>query len=114
VKDDRLYVIHILECIQKIEEYTSPGKDRFMNSPLHQDAVLRNLEIIGEAIKHLSDSLKATHPETPWRQIAGLRDLLIHQYMGVDLDEVWNIVVNEIPRFKGIITTIYGELQDRT
>ena len=65
-----------------------------------QDAVIRNLEIIGEAVKHISETVKETSPDIPWKQIAGLRDLLIHHYMGVNLDEVWNIVVNDIPALK--------------
>jgi uncharacterized protein with HEPN domain len=112
VKEDKFYLIHILECIKKIEEYTSTGKDTFMNSSIQQDAVLRNLEIIGEAVKHLSSSLKESYPDTPWRQVAGLRDLLIHHYMGVDLDEVWNIVVRDIPPFRAVVMIVCNEFQD--
>ena len=100
MKDDRLYLIHILECIGKIELYTAEGRAHFMGSTLLQDAVIRNLEIIGEAVKHISETVKETSPDIPWKQIAGLRDLLIHHYMGVNLDEVWNIVVNDIPALK--------------
>lgn len=106
MKDDCLYLIHILECIEKIEEYTSGGKIQFGSSSLHQDAVIRNLEIIGEAVKHLSVQLKESSDGVPWRQIAGLRDLLIHHYMGVNLDEVWNIVEKEIPALKAAIISL--------
>jgi len=97
VKDDCLYLIHIMERIRRIEEYTGEGREAFLSSPLYQDAVCRNLEVIGEAAKHISDRLKDAHPEVPWRQITGLRDLLIHRYMGVDLEEVWNIVAVDLP-----------------
>ena len=106
MKDDRLYLIHILECIEKIEVYTAEGRAHFMDSTLPQDAVIRNLEIIGEAVKHISGTVKETSPDIPWKQIAGLRDLLIHHYMGVNLDEVWNIVVNDIPALKIAIISL--------
>ena len=106
MKDDRLYLIHIMECIEKIETYTASGKQDFMGSSLRQDAVIRNLEIIGEAVKHLSTPLKESHPKIPWKQIAGLRDLLIHHYMGVNLDEVWNIIEKDIPSFKAALIRI--------
>ncbi|MDI9633235.1 MAG: DUF86 domain-containing protein [Methanolinea sp.] len=100
MKDDRLYLIHILERIRRVEEYTRGGREVFSSSPMVQDAVVRNLEVIGEAVKNISPRLKDAHPEIPWRRIAGLRDLLIHRYMGVDLEEVWNIVVKDLPDLK--------------
>jgi uncharacterized protein with HEPN domain len=112
VKDDRLYLVHILECIRKIEGYTAGGKSEFMGSPLLQDAVIRNLEIIGEAVKHLSGPIKESSPDIPWKQIAGLRDLLIHHYMGVDINEVWNIVEKDLPALKTTIVTLQPELRE--
>lgn len=103
MKDDRLYLIHIRECIRRIESYTSGGRESFMASTIQQDAVIRNLEIIGEAVKKISGHTLASHPEIPWRRVAGLRDLLIHRYMGVDLEEVWSIVIQDIPPLKGVI-----------
>jgi len=113
VKDDRLYLIHILESLGKIEDYTRGGRDAFMGSPLVQDAVIRNFEVIGEAVKQIPDSLKLEHPEVPWRRIAGLRDVLIHQYMSVDLDAVWAIVDGELPEFRQAVAGILARLQDR-
>jgi uncharacterized protein with HEPN domain len=113
VKDDRLYLIHILESLGKIEDYTRGGRDAFMGSPLVQDAVIRNFEVIGEAVKQIPDSLKLEHPEVPWRRIAGLRDVLIHQYMSVDLDAVWAIVDGELPEFRQVVAGILARLQDR-
>jgi uncharacterized protein with HEPN domain len=109
VKDDRLYLIHILERIQKIEEYTNDGYQSFIKSSLQQDAVIRNLEVIGEAVKNISDTLKDSHPDIPWRRIAGLRVLLIHLYMGVDVQEVWNIIEKDIPKLKEAIRGIGNE-----
>lgn len=113
MKDARLYLIHILESLGKIEDYTHGGRDAFMDSPMVQDAVVRNFEVIGEAVKQIPDSLKLEHPEIPWRRIAGLRDVLIHQYMSVDLEAVWAIVEDELPKFRQAIVGILVRLQDR-
>jgi len=100
MKDDKVYLQNILECILKIENYTLSGEEDFMRSSLIQDGVIRNLEIIGEATKRISEQSKDLFPDVPWRQMAGLRDVLIHDYMGVDLRTVWNVVARELPRLK--------------
>lgn len=100
MKEDKVYLQNILECIHKIEKYTSNGEEDFMTSSLVQDGVIRNLEIIGEATKRLSGNFRDQNPDIPWREMAGLRDILIHNYMGVDLRTVWNVVVRELPRLK--------------
>jgi uncharacterized protein with HEPN domain len=110
VKDDHLYLIHIMECIQRIEEYTKDGRDDFMDSSMKQDAVIRNFEVIGEAAKRLSPNRRDFYPGVPWRRISGFRDLLIHNYMGVDLNEVWNIVENDLPELKQLIMTIISAI----
>lgn len=79
---DQVYLRHILGAIEKIERYTTPGKDVFLAESMQQDAVARQLEIIGEATKRLSTALRGTCPDIPWKRIAGLRDVLIHEYMG--------------------------------
>ncbi len=91
-KDPRVYLAHILECLEKIERFTAQGKGRFLQDPMVFDAVLRNFEVIGEAAKRLDDSYRTAHAEVPWRALAGLRDVLIHQYEGVDPERVWSIV----------------------
>jgi uncharacterized protein with HEPN domain len=111
MKDDRLYLIHIWECIQRIESYTGEGKTAFQASTMVQDAVIRNFEIIGEATKRLSPELKQSHPEIQWRGMAGFRDVLIHNYMGVDLEEVWNILENELPQIKNSLKAVLVELR---
>lgn len=100
MKEDKVFLQNILECIVKIETYTNSGKEEFMSSDLIQDAVIRNLEIIGEATKRVSQGIKEQHQEIPWRQMAGLRDVLIHDYMGISLKIVWNVVQNELPQLK--------------
>ncbi len=110
MKDDRLYLTHILEAIDKIISYTEDGYDQFVSDPKTQDAVIRNFEIIGEATKLLSDKVKKIRDDVPWRDIAGLRDVLIHDYMGVDVKEVWNIVVNHMPTLKNAVNELLGSV----
>jgi uncharacterized protein with HEPN domain len=81
VKDDRVFLGHVLASLDKIAEYTKDGRASFMASTLIQDAVMRNFEIIGEATKRLTAETRALRPEIPWKQVAGLRDVLIHGYM---------------------------------
>ena len=94
------FLINIVESIDNIEEYTKNGRDDFIKTRLIQDGVVRNLEIIGEATKHVSRKLRNSQPDIPWGKMAGLRDVLIHDYMGVDLNIIWNIVRNELPGLK--------------
>lgn len=100
MSDDRLYLRHILDAIEKIEGYVSVGREAFFRESHWQDAVVRQLEIIGEATKRLSDDLRAQNPAVQWRRIAGLRDVLIHNYMGVDLAAVWQITELRLPELK--------------
>jgi len=106
VKRDSLYLTHIAECIRRIEDYTRCGKEEFVNSSLVQDAVIRNFEIIGEAVKNISDDTLERQPHIPWRQIASFRDVLIHGYMGVDLNEVWNVIERDLPALKEAVNTL--------
>ena len=92
MKDARIYLGHIREAIPDIEQYASVGHNVFMTDRMRQDAILRKLEVIGEAVKNLSEGVKQRRPEIPWRQIAGMRDRLTHDYFGVDLALVWATV----------------------
>ena len=100
MKEDRLYIGHMLDCIARIQAYTTRGYAAFVADTMIQDAVMRNLEIIGEATKQVSTATRHRFPDVPWRRIAGMRDLLIHGYMGVDIDEVWNVVANDLADLK--------------
>jgi uncharacterized protein with HEPN domain len=111
-KDPRVYLAHILECIEKVERFTTEGRERFFRDALVQDAVLRNFEVIGEAAKRLHDDYRRTHPEIPWRALAGLRDILIHQYEGVDLTRVWTIIQNDLPGLKRAIRALLPPLDE--
>ena len=112
MKGDRVYLKHILDAIDRIESYVSVGRETFLSTSHWQDAVIRQLEIVGEATKRLSHSLRSRYSEVPWRRIAGLRDVLIHDYMGVDLEAVWEISQGNLPRLKEHVQLILGELGD--
>jgi len=106
-KDDSVYLHHILDAISRIEEYTHGIKRRaFIGSHMVQDAVMRQIEIIGEATKRLSKEIRDKHLEIPWKDMAGLRDKLIHGYFGVDLDAVWDTVERDIPQLKGKLKSL--------
>ena len=113
MKDDRLYLIHIVESVRRIASYAKGGRAQFMQSSLTQDAIIRNFEIIGEAAKQISPGLKQAYPDVLWRSVAGFRDVLIHQYTGVDLDEVWNIIEHALPDLRRHIDSILSSLGDR-
>ncbi|MCK5299965.1 MAG: DUF86 domain-containing protein [Candidatus Aenigmarchaeota archaeon] len=110
-KDDSVFISHILDSIQKIEEFTeNVSKEDFFDSVLLQDAIMRRIEIIGEASKNVSDSLKSKYPEIPWTEMARTRDKLIHGYFGIDLDLTWDIVEEDISELKDKIKVIVDNL----
>ncbi|MGD0697672.1 MAG: DUF86 domain-containing protein [Terriglobia bacterium] len=106
MKPDRVYLLHIRDAIRRILEYTREGKEAFMTRPIVQDAVVRNLEIVGEAVKNLSDSLKVGHPGVPWKRIAGMRDKMIHEYFGVNLELVWEVVQGDLRKFETAVESM--------
>jgi uncharacterized protein with HEPN domain len=106
VKDDRLYLIHAREFIAHIEEYTGEGREAFFADIRTQDAVLRNRQTLAESTQRLSADLKAAHPEVDWRGINGLRNILVHDYLGINLVRVWEIVERDLPVLKGQIETL--------
>jgi uncharacterized protein with HEPN domain len=101
MKDNRLYLIHIAECIGRIGSYTA-GKDKqqFIDSTLLQDAVIRNLQTLAESTQRLSDETKDKAREIDWFKIAGFRNVLVHDYLGIDVERVWNILERDLPVLK--------------
>ena len=110
MKDDRLYLIHILECIDRINEYTKGGKAAFLADRKTQDAVLRNLHTLTESSQRLSSTLKSGHPETDWQGLSGFRNVLVHGYLGVDVQSVWEIMGRQLPGLRHNIEAILRQL----
>jgi uncharacterized protein with HEPN domain len=106
MKDDRVYLRHVRECIRRIEENVVDGKDRFLRSHTLQDAVLRNLQTMAESTQRVSQDLKSAHPEIEWRRIAAFRNVLVHDYLGVDVERVWEITQHDVPQLKEAIMKI--------
>ena len=97
MKSDKFYLVYILECLERIKEFTEAGQGTFMSSHLIQDAVLRNLHTLTESTLRLSDGLKNSYPDAAWKEIAKFRNVVVHDYLGVNLERVWKIVENDLP-----------------
>mgnify|MGYP001583732459 CR=1 FL=1 len=106
-KEYDLYLEDILESIEKIEKYTKEvNYAKFAKDTLISDAVIRNLEIIGEAVKKIPHEIRKKADKTEWKKIAGLRDILIHAYFGINKEIIWDIVTNKLPPLKNTIKEI--------
>src|SRR3989338_7850579 len=110
MKDDRLYLIHVLECIERIETYTHENIENFVKDIKTQDAVLRNLHTLTESAQHISKKLKSQYPHVEWREISGFRNVVVHDYLGVDIEQVLRIIEKDLPSLKEKIKIIIDEM----
>ena len=97
MKDPQVFLLHIKDAIERILRYAPADRAAFLANTMVQDAVIRNLEIIGEAVKQLPRADLQQHSHIPWTRVAGMRDVLIHKYFGVDLETVWNVIQVDLP-----------------
>ncbi|MEQ1574731.1 MAG: DUF86 domain-containing protein [Vicinamibacterales bacterium] len=113
MKDDRVYLKHILRCVSRIEEYAVSGRDAFMASHLIQDGVIRNLQTLAESSQRLNEGLKASQPTVDWKGLAGFRNVLVHDYLGVDLELVYRAVERDVPKLKVACEALLRSLEDQ-
>jgi uncharacterized protein with HEPN domain len=111
MKKDEFYLMHILSAIDDIEDFTKNVTfDSFRINREKQNATIRSIEVIGEATKHLSKDLRSKYPQIPWKKIIGMRDILIHEYFGVKVDRIWEVVQNDIPLLKEIVKQAISDI----
>lgn len=100
MRDDAVYLRHIAECVRRIEENVASGKTEFLNSYIIQDATLRNLQTMSEATQRLSEAAKLTQPKVEWSKISAFRNVLVHNYLGIDLELIWKVIEDDLPELK--------------
>ena len=110
MKGDLFYVNYIVECIARIERYSSAGESQFHKDELIQDAVLRNLQVLAESSQRISAELKERHDGVDWRGLSGFRNVVVHDYLGIHVARVWHIVAVDLPVLKHHMTLILATL----
>lgn len=114
MNDDQIYLKYIGEGIERIEEYTVGGKETFLASLMVQDATIRRLQTLTETTQRLSDELKARASQIDWRGISGLRNILVHEYLGgIDLDIIWDVIERDLPELKEKVKALLTELKEQ-
>ncbi len=106
---DYFYIKHILECIEKIQKWHMQGKEEFLRNEMLHDAIIRNLQILGESTKRLSVKAKEAHPEVPWKDIFGFRNIVVHEYLELDVEIIWELIKNDLPILKTAMQKLLKE-----
>lgn len=110
-KDPRVYLLHIRDALNAIERYTAGGKEHFLKDERTQDAVIYKLAVIGEAVKRLPKALRDAHPSIPWKRVAGLRDVVIHEYDTTEIPKIWRVVERDLPALSEAIGVMLEEVE---
>ncbi|MBI4830975.1 MAG: DUF86 domain-containing protein [Candidatus Lindowbacteria bacterium] len=113
MKDDRVYLDHILECLEWIHRYIGEGREAFLADRKTQSAVLRELQTLAESTQRLSIALKKAHTEVSWQGIAGFRNVLVHDYLGIKLPRIWEIIEKDLPELRAAAENMLRELDER-
>jgi uncharacterized protein with HEPN domain len=108
---DRLYVVHIIDSISRIFEYSQRDKDTFLSSRLVQDAVIRNLQTLAESAQRLSEEVKGLEPSVPWRSISGFRNVVVHEYLALDPQVIWLVIERDLPSLNESLQRIQEHLR---
>ncbi len=111
MRDDRAWLLDILEALSNIEKYAARGERAFCEEELIQVWIIYYIQVAGEAANQLSDYFKRNHTDIPWKSIIGMRNVLVHQYFGLDLGEIWDTVTNDLPLLKAMIQELLDEKQ---
>ena len=111
MKDDRVYLEYIQECIEQIQKYTKDGKTHFFESTLIQDAVARRLQTMAESTQRLSEMMKSSEADVDWKAISGFRNILVHDYLGIDVDLIWRVIDNRLPGLSDTIERMIQKLK---
>ncbi|MCA1589669.1 MAG: DUF86 domain-containing protein [Acidobacteria bacterium] len=106
MRDDAVYLHHIAECIHRIRDNVVSGKAEFLTSHTIQDATLRNLQTMTEATQRLSDAAKLMQPDVEWAKVSAFRNVLVHNYLGIDLELVWKVIENDLPKLRRAVEEI--------
>jgi uncharacterized protein with HEPN domain len=106
MKEPRLYFLHVVECIDRIERYVADGREAFLASELIQDAVIRNLQTMAESVKRIPDDRKRAFPAIDWPAVVAFRNILVHDYLGVNVERVWEVIVRDLPPLKRGVETM--------
>ncbi|MBK9215584.1 MAG: DUF86 domain-containing protein [Chloracidobacterium sp.] len=110
-RHDSLYLYDIIECCERVADYVNGVVESDYDvNPMMQDALVRNIEVIGEAVKNLSQELKEAHPNIAWVQIARMRDKIAHHYFRINLDLVWKTAIEDLPRLNAQVAVIYESI----
>ena len=110
MKDNRLYLIHIKECLDRIEEYLQGvDKTSFLKNTMLQDAVIRNLQVLSESTQRITKELKEKYSDIEWHKISGIRNIVVHEYLNIDVERVWLILVKDLPPLKNTINSMLEE-----
>ena len=114
MKDDKVYLQHIIESCEFIVRHTKKDPKAFSNNPLVRDATLRNLQTLAESASRVSLALKHLHPDVDWKGIAGFRNVLVHDYLGLDLKIVWDVIERDLPVLHKKIKAILSKLKENS